>query len=412
MYFIAYVDRVNIGAAAPALRAELRLSATRLGLIFSAFAYSYAAMQIAGGWLADRFGPRIMLTALSATWAVATTLTGASWNITSLVGFRLLVGLSEGGAFPAATRAFAAWMPPTERAFAQGITHGFARLGGALTPPLVLAIVAAHSWRASFVVLGLGSVCWTALWLVIFRDSPITHPWVSAAEVAEIAGDRAPALQVAESVTPWTEIVSKMWLVTLVDFCYGWSLWVFLTWLPSYFSEGRGLPMGKVAIASAVSLMAGVIGDILGGTLSDTIYRRTGSLRFARCGLLILGLCGGLAFLPAAAFTATATAAVGYLAIAFFFLELTNAVLWTLPLDIAGPYAGTASGIMNTGFSLAGIVSPLAFGLLIDRTGRYEWPLLASAAILLVGIAGAIFIDPTRTVHVMQSATVIEKAVR
>ena len=151
MYFVAYVDRVNISIAGPLMRRDLGLTPIQLGLIFSAFAYPYAAMQIVGGWAADRFGPRSVLAALSLLWATATILTGFSWGVGSLLAFRLLVGVGEGGAFPAATRAFTWWLPVRERGFAQGVTHSFARLGGAATPPLVLAIVARYGWRASFI---------------------------------------------------------------------------------------------------------------------------------------------------------------------------------------------------------------------------------------------------------------------
>lgn len=118
MYFIAYIDRVNISVAGPMLRKEMGLSATELGLVFSAFAYPYAAMQILGGWLSDKFGPRLVLTILSIIWAVATILTGVAWGIGSLIVFRVLLGIGEGGAFPAATRAMTYWMPPGERGFA------------------------------------------------------------------------------------------------------------------------------------------------------------------------------------------------------------------------------------------------------------------------------------------------------
>ena len=144
MYFIAYIDRVNISVAGPTMRKELGLTPTELGLIFSAFAYPYAAMQIVGGWASDRYGPRLVLAVLSLLWATATILTGASWSVASLVAFRVLVGVGEGGAFPTATRAFTSWLPVRERGFAQGITHSFARLGGAVTPPIVLAIVARY----------------------------------------------------------------------------------------------------------------------------------------------------------------------------------------------------------------------------------------------------------------------------
>jgi ACS family D-galactonate transporter-like MFS transporter len=166
MYFIAYVDRVNLSVAAPLARKELGLTPTQLGLVFSAFAYPYAAMQVFGGWLSDRFGPRRVLATLSVVWAVGTVFTGLSFGLASLIAVRALVGVGEGGAFPAATRALGHWMPVRERGSAQGVTHSAARLGGAVAPPLVLAIAAAYGWRQSFVVLGLASLGWTFVWLL------------------------------------------------------------------------------------------------------------------------------------------------------------------------------------------------------------------------------------------------------
>lgn len=332
VYFVAYIDRVNISVAGPLIRSELGLTPTELGLIFSAFAYPYAAMQIVGGWLSDKFGPRLVLTVLSVLWAVATIMTGLSWSIASLVAFRVLVGLGEGGAFPTATRALTFWMPVGERGFAQGITHSFARLGGAVTPPIVLAIVARSGWRDSFIVLGLLSALCTVAWVVVFRNTPSEHPWITTSELDEMN-------------------------------------------------------------------LAGVIGDTLGGVASDTLFRRTGNLRLARRALLLVGLLGALAFIIPAVMTSSPRAAVYGLALAFFFLELTNAVLWTLPIDIAGTYAGTAGGMMNTGFGVAGMISPVVFGVIIERTGRYDLPFLLSAGLLLVGAVCSMFIDPTRKIQ-------------
>ena len=397
MYFIAYIDRVNISVAAPTLRKELGLTPTQLGLVFSAFAYPYAGMQIVGGWLSDRFGPRRVLAALSLLWASATIMTGLSWSVASLVVFRLLVGAGEGGAFPTATRAFTFWLPVRERGFAQGVTHSFARLGGAITPPIVLAIVARYGWRESFAVLGAASLAWTVVWVVSFRDTPGEHPWVTASELADIdAGGQS--TRASHRPTPWRQIVNRMWLVTLVDFCYGWSLWVFLTWLPSYLSDARGFKPGQIALMTMLPLLGGVVGDTLGGVISDAIFRRTGNLRLARRAMLVVGLGGALVFMLPAIVIESAPGAVYLLGAAFFFLELSNAVLWTLPLDIAGAYAGTAGGIMNTGFGVAGMISPVVFGVLIERTGHYEPPLFISAGLLLVGAVCSLAIDPTATV--------------
>ena len=403
MYFVAYVDRVNISVAGPAIRKDLGLTPIELGLIFSAFAYPYAAMQIAGGWASDRFGPRRVLAALSSLWAAATILTGLSWSVESLVVCRVFVGLGEGGAFPTATRAFTWWLPARERGFAQGITHSCARLGGAVTPPIVLAVVARYGWRASFIALGAASLAWTVIWVVSFRDTPEDHPWVTDSQLAEIrAGGESP--RGARASTPWRQIAGRMWLVTVVDFCYGWSLWVFLTWLPSYLSDSRGFKLDQMALMTMLPLLAGVVGDTLGGVISDAIFRRTGNLRLARRTLLVVGLGGACAFMVPAIVTGSALGAVCLLAAAFFFLELTNAVLWTLPIDIAGQFAGTAGGMMNTGFGVAGMISPIVFGVLIQRTGRYELPLFISAGLLLAGALCSLKIDPTLKVQDLPSA--------
>lgn len=396
MYFIAYVDRVNISVAAPLLRKEMGLTATELGLIFSAFAYPYAAMQIFGGWLSDKFGPRLVLAILSVIWAVATILTGFAWGLTSLIVFRVLLGIGEGGAFPSATRAMTHWFPPAERGFAQGITHSFARLGGAITPPIVLAIVAMSGWRESFFILGAVSLVWTVLYVWLFRNTPVEHKWIRPEELKEIGFDEKATKEVEQHKTPWARMIRCMWLVTFIDFCYGWSLWVFLTWLPSYLKDSRGFDLKQMALFATLPLMAGVIGDTLGGVVSDTIYKRTGNLKLARRFMLVLGLGGALVFILPAIYANDPLSAVMLLSASFFCLELTNAVLWSLPIDIAGRFAGTAGGMMNTGFGVAGMISPVVFGVMIDRTGSYEIPFLISAGLLGVGAICAMFVDPTR----------------
>ena len=398
LYFVAYIDRVNISVTGPIIRRELKLTPTELGLIFSAFAYPYAAMQIVGGWSSDKFGPRLVLAFLSLLWSVATLMTGLSWSVASLIAARMLVGVGEGGVFPTATRALTFWMPVGERAFAQGIMHSFARLGGALTIPIVLTLVARSGWRDSFIALGLVSALCTVAWLVVFRNTPAEHPWVTTIELHELTGGGTlrPGVQTR---TPWVEIASRMWLVTFVDFCYGWSLWVFLTWLPSYLLEARGFKLNAMALWTMLPLMAGVIGDTLGGVVSDRLFRQTGNLRFARRTPLIVGLLGALIFIIPAVVTNSPQGAVYGLALAFFFLELTNAVLWALPIDIAGSYAGTASGMMNSGFGIAGMVSPVVFGIILERTGRYDLPFFISAGLLLAGAICSMFVDPTDRVQ-------------
>lgn len=398
MYFIAYIDRVNIAVAGPLIRHEMGLTTGQLGLIFSAFAYPYAVMQILGGWLADRFGPKKVLIGLSLIWGVATLLTGFAGSVMTLVLLRFALGVGEGGAFPTATRAFTYWMPVAERGFAQGITHSFARLGGAITPPVVLAIVAAKGWREAFIVLGILSLGWTILYALMFANTPDEHRRVTPEEIREIGYAKGERQRASKAATPWRKLIRRMWLVTFVDFCYGWSLWVYLTWLPSYLKDSRGFDLKHLALFTALPLLAGVIGDTLGGVVSDWLFKVTGNLRLARGTVLFTGLAGSLVFIVPMIYTANAVNAVILLALSFFFLELTNAVLWSLPIDIAGKFAGTAGGMMNTGFGVAGMISPVAFGYLIQITGSYTLPFMISAGLLGIGAIASLFINPNRTI--------------
>ncbi|VVE19573.1 MFS transporter [Pandoraea morbifera] len=410
MYFISYIDRVNIAVAGPFIRQEMGLTTVQLGLVFSAFAYPYAAMQIFGGWLADRFGPKLVLTVLSLIWGAATLATGFAGSILTLVVLRFVLGIGEGGAFPTATRAFTYWMPVGERGFAQGITHSFARLGGAITPPVVLAIVVAFGWREAFIVLGVVSLAWTLLYMKVFTNTPDQHRRITPEEVTEIGYRTGDCERAKRAATPWRKLIRRMWLVTFVDFCYGWLLWVYLTWMPSYLRESQGFDLKRLALFTALPLLAGVIGDTLGGVVSDKLYKATGRLRFARVSVLVVGMGGSLAFLLPMTMVSDPLVAVLLLSASFFFLEITNPVLWTLPLDIAGKYAGTAGGMMNTGFGLAGMISPVAFGYLIETSGSYNVPFAISAALLGAGVVAALFIDTSKTVEKDEKAEAMDRA--
>ncbi|MGA2214055.1 MAG: MFS transporter [Bryobacteraceae bacterium] len=381
LYLILFVDRVNIATAAPLMKADLGLSNTQLGLAFSAFAIPYALFQLIGGWIGDKFGPRLTLSACCALVGVSTMLTGAASGFVSLFALRLALGFAEGAAFPTATRAMSTWVPVRDWGFAQGITHSFGRIGNALTPPLMAALLLFVSWRRSFVILGFASLAWLFLWIAHFRDDPRRHPAMTRADLAALP----PPAASGRAAIPWLRLVRRILPVTLVDFCYGWTLWLFLTWIPTFFLENFHLKLQTSAIFSAGVLFAGVIGDTAGGVATDRLLRRTGSLVSARRWVLVVGFLGAVFFLlPVLLFHDLAVAAA-CLSLAFFFAELIVAPIWAVPMDIAPRYAGSASGIMNFGFAVAGLVSPSSFGYLVDHTGSWVFPFICSMLLLLVG---------------------------
>lgn len=396
MYFITYIDRTNISVAGTTIAKDLHLSKTELGLIFSAFSVPYALLQMPGGLIGDTLGPRLGLAVIGVVWAGATIATGMCRNLFSFLIARFALGFGEGGAFPTATRAMANWMPPTERGLAQGVVHSAARLGGAVTPPIVVAIILLWGWRYSFFILGAVSLVWVIAFALLFRNDPGRDRRVSGAEREEI-GETA---RIPRQRVPWLALLSRMWPVTLCDFCYGWALWVFLTWLPSYLQDVRGFPLASLALFAALPLAAGVVGDTVGGVVSDRVLARTGDIRRARGTQLAICLVLSTVCIVPAALVSSPILSVVLLSLSFFFLELNNAVLWSLPMDIASAHAGTASGMMNTGFGIAGIISPSIFGWLIDTTGgAWQVPFLATGALMVAGaLVALLLVRPDRRV--------------
>jgi len=182
--------------------------------------------------------------------------------------------------------------------------------------------------------------------------------------------------------------------VTLTDFCYGWILWLYLNWLPSFFLHEYKLDLKKSALFAAGVFLAGVVGDTVGGILSDRILRRTGDVGKARISVIVVGFLGSFCFMLPIVFIHDLLTVAICLSMAFFFAELIVAPIWAIPMDITPEYSGSASGFMNFGFGMAGIISPVVFGYVIDLTGRWDVPFVGSLGVLLVGAGLALRCKP------------------
>ncbi len=395
MYLITYVDRVNVSTAAGQFASDLHLSHIQVGFVFSAFAYPYLVFQIIGGWVGDRFGPRRTLAVCAIIWAAATVLTGLAGGFASLVVARLLLGLGEGATFPTATRAMSNWLPASERGFAQGITHAAARIGNAIAPPLIVWLMLASGWRGAFIVTGVISFIWALIWIWYFRDNPRDHLRITEGECARL--ERYTGVKERTPV-PWRRLLARMSPVTAVYFCYGWVLWLFLGWIPQYFLHNYHMQLGKSALFASGVFFAGVLGDWIGGLVTDRILKKSGNLRLARN--VMVGVCMLLTLLSLAPILLSSSVSVTLAALClsggFFFNEMTIGPMWAVPMDIAPRHAGTASGIMNTGSALAAIVSPVVGGWLIDRTANWNLPFTVSMAIMAAGVVLSFTMRPDR----------------
>ncbi|MBV9393641.1 MAG: MFS transporter [Methylobacteriaceae bacterium] len=405
MYLITYLDRVNISTAAPVISKELGFDKITMGVIFSAFSWSYAMFQVPGGWLGDRFGARNVLTTIVTYWSAMTAATAAATGATSFIIFRFLFGIGEAGAFPVATRAMQLWYPKHERGFVQGITHSASRLGAAIAPPIVVLIMTTLGWRSVFYICGAVGIIWAAIWYFAYRNLPEQHGLVNEAELSHIRGTdptgnvNRPNLAKKPSV-PWGTLLRSpnMWAIMCAYFTYVYCLWIFLSWLPSYLVEFRHFTLLKVGFLASLPLWAGVVGDTVGGLATDWLLARTGNIKLARRAVAITGMLGCAVFIVPAALATEAYTAVYCLTAAMFFLECTIGPSWAVPMDMGGEVSGTVSGMMNMAGNIGGALSPIVFGVLV-QLGSWAAPFVVAASLLVIGaIIWGFWLDPSVSV--------------
>jgi len=397
-YMITYMDRVNIASAVPVIQKDMGFSMITIGWIFASFRWGYAFFQIPGGWLGDRIGGRRALALVVVWWSVFTSLTAFAWNAPSMGVFRFLFGVGEAGAFPIATRSLSRWMLPTERGFAQGITNAASRLGAALTPALVVMMMIRFGWRMPFFVFGLIGLGWSALWYWYYRDTPAQHSRINLGErrlIEDSIGIRGAGVH----SVPWRRILRSpsLWTLSLMYFCYGYSIDIYLDWFPKYLNEHRGFNLTQMGIYASLPLFAGAAGDLLGGTVSDRYAKRFGNLKVARRAVALVGFLLAAVFILPATFTQNSTASVLYSCVAVFGLEVTVGVAWAIPLDIGGDYAGSVASVMNTFGNLGSAVSPVLLAYLV---GLYGWnmPFLVCAVLCAGGALLSLGIDADKKI--------------
>ena len=369
-YFVTYLDRVLISNAMPVIQQEFGFDIGTAGVIMSAYAWAYALFQIPGGWFGDRMGPRIALACVVTWWSVFTFLAGFSASTTMLAICLFLVGMGEAGAFPISNRALSRWMLPSERGFAQGTTHAGSRLAGAATPVLVASLIGAYSWHVPFWLFGAVGVLWAVFWYGYYRDLPREHHGINAAERARIEAALGTAPKKAVSI-PWKLILSsrQMWTVAAMYFCYGYSLNMFLAWYPKYLNAERGYDLAQMGLFTSLTLAAAVVGDIMGGVLSDLIIHRTGRIKFARQSVAMVGFLIAAVFIPLGVHMDGPYATAAMFGIGVFGLELVVGNAWAVTLDIGGSFAGSCSAVMNTLGNVGGAIVTTVTGFIVAAYG-------------------------------------------
>ena len=401
---VSFLDRVNISVAGGSIAREFHLTQVQLGWVFSSFLWGYALFQTFGGWLADRLGPRRILTAGVVWWGIFTALTAVvspaiTGAIFVFVGVRFLLGAGEAIIFPASNQFVSRWIPTEERGFANGLIFAGVGAGAGSAPSLVTYILIHQGWRASFWFSALLGLLVGVVWLLAARDTPENHPKISATELAHIQAGRTTKDQSLGSQTnhlSWGTILSsrEVWAVTLSYFCFGYVAWIFFSWFYIYLAQVRGLNLKSSAFYSTFPPIAMVACSLLGGWINDRLSALHGK-RAGRCGIAVFALALAAVLLVVGSQATSARLASLVLAGGAGALYLAQSSYWSVTADIAGARAGSASGFMNMGAQLGGAVTALLTPVIAGHLG-WTYPFLVAATLSALGALAWLFVDPSR----------------
>lgn len=385
---INYLDRTILGIAAPALSKDLALDPALMGVIFSAFSWSYAAAQIPGGAFLDRFGSRLTYFLSLVGWSLTTLLHAFATGIGMLIGLRLALGVAEAPCFPANSRIVATWFPQSERAFATGVYTVGEYIGLAFLSPLLFAMLAHWGWHSLFLFGGTLGLAFAAVWWRCYRE-PSDHPGLGQIERDHIVSGGGLIDRPAATRIDWRDAGKllqhrQMWGICIGQFAGNSTLVFFLTWFPSYLATERHMDWLKIGWLAVMPFIAASVGVLAGGFWSDHMLRKGVSPTFARKVPIVTGLLLASTIIGAN-FVESDAMVIAILSIAFFAQGMA-ALGWTLVSDIAPQgMLGVTGGVFNFAANLAGILTPLVIGAVVSATGSFVGALAYVGVLALLG---------------------------
>jgi len=405
---INYLDRTVISVAAPSMSHELGLNAAVMGLVFSAFSWTYAAAQIPGGVFLDRVGARLTYFLSVTFWSLFTVLQGFITGLGSLLAYRLGLGIAEAPCFPANSRILSVWFPQAERARATSVYSVGQYFGLAFLSPVLFAITAAFGWRALFIIVGGIGILFGLIWLAGYRE-PDRSRLVNRAELDHIEAGGGLGHMAPKAKFAWRHVkflLSQRQIVgaSIGQFAGNSTLVFFLTWFPTYLATERHMAWLKVGVFAVLPFIAASVGVVAGGQISDFLLRRTGNATLARKLPIIAGLLLA-SCIVAANFLDDNALVIAVLSVAFFGQGMVN-LGWTLITDVAPkPLIGLTGGVFNLCANLAGIVTPLVVGFIVASTGSFVYALGFIAVIALIGAFSYIFVlGPVKRLEFTEAA--------
>ena len=392
---VTFLDRINISVAGSSIMHDLNLSPSEWGWVQSAFILSYGLLQIPMGALGDRFGHRRILAAIVLWWSAFTAFTGLAGGLASLLVIRFMFGIGEAGSSPCSTGVISRWFNKDEVGKAQGYVWAASRMGGALTPFVVIPVMMWVGWRAAFYLLGALGVVWAVVWYVWYRDRGASK---------EVGGDNIVqthhASEAGSSLTSHLlQLTSNknFWLICGMYFFYAFGSWFFFSWFPTFMELGRGFEKSELTYAVAVPFIMSMIGNIAGGHLTDKLTQKYG-IKVGRKALGSTSLAVSAVCMFLAAFIPGKMAVFVFLSLCFGIFDLMLPSAWALCIDLGKHHAGTLSGAMNTAGNIGGFCCGILFGELVQQSGNYNLPLYMIAVMLIVSAVLFAFTNPEKSV--------------
>lgn len=387
---VTFLDRINISVAGSSIMHDLHLSPAQWGWVQSAFILSYGLLQIPMGALGDRFGHRNILAAIVLWWSAFTAFTGMAGGLMSLLVIRFMFGIGEAGSSPCSTGVISRWFEKDEVGKAQGYVWAASRMGGALTPFVVIPVMVTVGWRAAFYLLGALGVVWAIVWWLYYRDSRETSRASSPRNTSSIS---------STSSLPWSSILGnrQFWLICGMYFFYAFGSWFFFSWFPTFMELGRGFDKTELTYAVAVPFIMSMMGNIAGGHLTDRLTKRYG-IKIGRKALGSTSLAVSAVCMFLAAFIPGKMAVFVFLSLCFGIFDLMLPSAWALCIDLGKRHAGTISGAMNTAGNIGGFCCGILFGELVQQSGNYNLPLYMIAVMLIISAVLFFFINPEKPI--------------
>ena len=369
-------------------------------MILSAFGMGYILLTALGGWLVDKFGPRIMWPLAAITWSICVGSLGFGTGFLSFITIRFLLGITEAPHFPAMTRSISNWLPPKERARALSLGLVAVPLSSVIGAPITSYLVADFGWRMMFFSISAIGILWGFVWYFLFRDNPKDSVFVSEEELSLIntVVDKR-TTQGADHQVNWLFIVTHPALIAnnIAYFAFGYMLFFATLWLPGYFLSQHGMNLKSVGWYLTIPWLAGALFLKMGGVLSDWLYQKTGQSRLARAHLIWVSQLLSAIFFACLSFTSTLNYALLYLSLGLGFGMIPQSIFFSINIDVAKEMAGSAQGISASYLAIAGIIAPIATGWLVDLTGTYNAAFLLLSAITCIAVVTVIlFLHPDR----------------